>query len=124
MNIIISNSDKSPIYQQIYEQIKSQILLNKLKEGEKLPSIRYLAKELRISVITSKRAYDELELDGFVNTVPGKGTFVSKKNIEFIREEQIKNIEALLLEAIDISNLIDLSLEDIKTILETLYEEA
>ncbi len=123
MNLIISNSSKEPIYQQIYNQVKEEILTNNLKEGEKLPSIRYLAKELRISVITTKRAYDELERDGFLTTVPGKGTFVGKQNLDLIREEFLKDIEASFTSAIEKAGLIDLSLEDLKLILETLYRE-
>lgn len=123
MNIIISNSDKRPIYEQIEEQIKEQILLGKLEEGEKLPSMRALAKELRISVITTKRAYDELEQQGFIETVLGKGSFVASKNINLIKEENIKRIEELFLEAINLSKITDLSLEDLKEILELLYKE-
>lgn len=123
MNLIISNSSKEPIYQQIYRQVKNEILSNNLKEGEKLPSIRYLAKELRISVITTKRAYDELENDGFLMTIPGKGSFVARQNLDLIREEFLKDIEGHFTNAIEKASLLDLSLEDLKLILETLYKE-
>ena len=94
MEIIISNSSGKPIYEQIYTQIKDMILNGSLTEGEMLPSIRGLAKDLRISVITTKRAYDELEREGFVHTVGGKGCFVAGTNRELIREENLKKIEA------------------------------
>lgn len=94
MNIIIRNSNNQPIYEQIYTQIKDLILNGSLQEGDLLPSIRNLAKDLRISVITTKRAYDELEREGFINTVAGKGCFVAGTNRELIREENYKKIEA------------------------------
>ena len=94
MDIIIKNSSSQPIYEQIYSQIKDMILNGSLTEGEMLPSIRGLAKDLRISVITTKRAYDELEREGFVHTVCGKGCFVAGTNRELIREENLKKIEA------------------------------
>ncbi|MCM1259222.1 MAG: GntR family transcriptional regulator [Roseburia sp.] len=93
MEIIIKNSSDQPIYEQIYAQIRDMILTGVLKEGEMLPSIRGLAKDLRISVITTKRAYDELERAGYVNTVGGKGCFVAETNRELIREENLKKIE-------------------------------
>lgn len=93
MDIIISNIGEQPIYDQIYSQIKNQIISGKLAEGEALPSIRGLAKDLRISVITTKRAYEELEREGFIYTMTGKGSFVAKKNLELIREENLKKIE-------------------------------
>ena len=93
LDIIIRNSSNQPIYDQIYSQIKNQIISGILKEGEALPSIRNLAKDLRISVITTKRAYDELEREGFIYTVPSKGCFIAEKNIELIREENLKKIE-------------------------------
>ena len=94
MDIIIKNSSSQPIYEQIYSQIKDMILNGSLTEGEMLPSIRGLAKDLRISVITTKRAYDELEREGFVHTVGGKGCFVAGTNRELIREENLKKIVA------------------------------
>ena len=93
MELIIRNTTNQPIYDQIYSQIKAQIIAGKLSPGEALPSIRALAKDLRISVITTKRAYDELEADGFLYTVAGKGCFVAQKNMELIREEHLKEIE-------------------------------
>lgn len=94
MNIIIKNNSNQPIYEQIYNQIKELILSGTLGEGEMLPSIRGLAKDLRISVITTKRAYDELEREGFVDVVAGKGCFVASTNRELIREENLKKIES------------------------------
>ena len=93
MNIIISNASNLPIYEQIYAQMKNAILLGDLSEGDLLPSIRQLAKDLRISVITTKRAYEELERDGFIDTVAAKGCFVAAKNIEMLREEKLREIE-------------------------------
>ena len=93
MNIFIDNKSTAPIYEQIYSQIKNQILNDDLKEDEPLPSIRNLAKDLRISVITTKRAYDELEKDGFIYTIASKGCFVASKNLELLREENLKRIE-------------------------------
>ncbi len=93
MNILIRNANNQPIYEQIYSQIKNAIISANLKEGEALPSIRNLAKDLRISVITTKRAYDELEKDGYIHTVAGKGSFVAEQNLEFLRESHLKEIE-------------------------------
>jgi len=93
LDIIISNVLNQPIYEQIYTQIKNSIISGKLAEGDLLPSIRTLAKDLRISVITTKRAYDELEKEGYIYTIPSKGCFVAKRNIEVIREEYLKKIE-------------------------------
>ena len=93
MNILISNASNQPIYEQIYTQIKNAIIAGELQEGDALPSIRQLAKDLRISVITTKRAYEELERDGFIDTVAAKGCFVAAKNIEMLREEKLREIE-------------------------------
>lgn len=120
VNIQITNASSDPIYLQIKNQIKSSIISGKLGAGEQLPSIRYLAKELRVSVITTKRAYDELEAEGFINSVQGKGSFVSGQNTELIREEQLMKVEAFLLEAIKQARLADLTIDDLKDILETL----
>jgi GntR family transcriptional regulator len=95
MNIIIRNTGDQPIYAQICAQIKSLILSGELSEGDALPSMRVLARELRISVITTKRAYEELERDGFIVSVTGKGSFVAAKNLDFIREEQLRKTEAI-----------------------------
>lgn len=123
MNIIISNSSNKPIYEQIKEQIKEKILSNELKVGEALPSIRNLAKDLRISVITVKNAYEKLENEGYVETVPGKGVYIANKNKEIIKEEQFKKIENLLDSAISIAKISGISKEEIKTIMDILYGE-
>ena len=121
MNIIISNSSNCPIYEQIKEQIKSKIVSNELKTGEVLPSIRSLAKDLRISVITTKNAYEELEREGYVETIPGKGTYIANKNRELIREEQ--KIENLLDTAVSIAKISHISKQDMQNILTILYGE-
>lgn len=122
MDIIISNSSGQPIYDQISSQIKSKIISGELKEGDALPSMRILAKELRISVITTKRAYEELERDGFIVSVTGKGSFVAGKNIEFIREEHLRRIEELMQEIIDLSTGCSLRLDDLTNMLTLLYK--
>lgn len=94
MNVLIDNKSGEPIYNQIYSQIKNQIISGELKEDEMLPSIRGLAKDLRISFITTKRAYEELEREGFIYTLPAKGCYVAQKNVELLREENLKKIEA------------------------------
>ena len=99
MDIIISNAAGAPIYEQICSQIKAKIMSGELAEGDALPSIRLLAKELRISVITTKRAYEELEREGFIVTWPGRGSFVAGKNLELIREQRLRQIEELLAKA-------------------------
>ena len=101
MEIYISNSSPKPIYAQITDQIRAAIFDGRLTEGEALPSIRLLAKELRISVITTKRAYEDLEKAGFINTVPGKGCFVAPQNLELHREETLKKMEGYLQQAVD-----------------------
>lgn len=103
MNIQIDNSSDNPIYLQIKNQIKAQIISGGLKVGEQLPSIRFLAKELRVSMITAKRAFDELELDGFINSVQGKGNFVAAQNKELIREEYLKQIESKMQDIVELS---------------------
>ncbi|AEM79831.1 GntR family transcriptional regulator [Thermoanaerobacter wiegelii] len=123
MNIIISNSADEPIYEQIVRQIKEAILKGELEEGELLPSIRNLAKELQISVITTKRAYDELEKEGFIATIPGKGTYVATQNKELMREKRLKIVEEKLVEAIIAAKAVNLSLEEIREMLEILYKE-
>lgn len=123
MNIIISNSGTTPIYEQIYSQIKALILNGTLKEGDSLPSMRLLAKELRISVITTKRAYEELERDGFIQTITGKGSYVGKTNIELIKEEHLKEVELHLTEAIKHGRMGNLSLTELNELLTMLYNE-
>ena len=122
MDIIVSNSSTSPIYEQISRQIKDQILQGELKAGDALPSMRRLAKELRISLITTKRAYEDVAKDGFLETVPGKGCFVSEKNMEFLREEQLRQVEARLQEAVNAAIPCGLGLEELKEMLEALWE--
>lgn len=124
MNIIISNSSELPIYEQITEQIKSMILQGELKEGDALPSMRTLAKDLRISVITTKRAYEELEKDGFIQSFTGKGSFVCPKNVDLLREENLKKIETSLNQAIELANITGLSHSELLEIFNLLYEES
>lgn len=113
LNIFIDNKNGAPIYDQIYNQIKSCIINGELKENDPLPSIRNLAKDLRISVITTKRAYDELEREGFIYTLPAKGCFVAPKNTELLREENLKKIEELLTEVRQRAASCNLSTDDI-----------
>ena len=118
MNINISNSSGEPIYLQIVNQIKTLILEGKLSEGEALPSMRVLATELRISFMTTKRAYEELERDGFIESYTGKGSFVKAQNLEIYREEQIRRIEALLMEAGDAARKAGLSMKELHDLLD------
>ena len=113
MIILIDNKSGAPIYDQIYSQIKSQIISGDLKEHELLPSIRGLAKDLRISFITTKRAYEELEKDGFLYTLPGKGCYVAPKNVELLREENLKKIEAYIDQIVKLSASCNLSRQDL-----------
>lgn len=113
MNILVDNKSGAPIYDQIYSQIKNQIINGTLQEDEALPSIRNLAKDLRISVITTKRAYDELEKEGFVYTVAGKGCFVAPKNVELLREENLKKIEEYMGHIAGLAVSCNLSRQDI-----------
>lgn len=123
MKIIISNSSLEPIYQQIIDQIKKSIVKGELVEGEAMPSIRSLAKELQISVITTKRAYEELEKDGFIVKVAGKGSYVAPQNKDFLAEKRLKLIEEKLVDVIKAAKPINLSLEDLEEMLRILYEE-
>ena len=122
MNIVISNSSDKPIYEQIAQQIKKMIIGGELSPGDALPSMRFLAKELRISVITTKRAYSDLERDGFIETVTGKGSFVANQNLSFIREEQLRLAEEFLQKAVDIARSSDISWEELSELLELLYK--
>lgn len=122
MDIIISNANKNPIYDQIASQIKNLIITGELNEGDALPSMRLLAKELRISVITTKRAYEELERDGFIETVTGRGSFVASKNLEFIKEEHLRMAEEHLLQSVDIAKSSGITLDELIEILSTLYK--
>ena len=123
MNILIDNKGGTPIYEQIYSQIKSQIISGALREDELLPSIRGLAKDLRISFITTKRAYEELEKDGFLYTLPGKGCYVAHRNTELMREENLKKIEAHLDEIVKLAASCNLSEQDIMEMLHFSLEE-
>ena len=123
MNIIVSNADERPIYEQVYSQIKSAIISGELSEGELLPSIRSLAKDLRISVITAKRAYDELENDGFINTVAAKGCYVAPKNMDFIREQHLRDIEEHFRKIIDLAKPLGIERSEIFEIYDILSKE-
>ncbi|WP_088227152.1 GntR family transcriptional regulator [Desulfosporosinus sp. FKB] len=123
MNIIISNSSPEPIYQQIVNQLKRLILNGELSEAEALPSIRSLAKELQISVITSKRAYEDLERDGYIETVPGKGSFVAAQNKELLREKRLRVVEEKVSEAIAVAKIAGLSQQELLEMFTLLYED-
>lgn len=122
MNIQINNSSDDPIYLQIKNQIKAQIISGDLKVGEQLPSIRFLAKELRVSMLTAKRTFDELELDGFINSVQGKGNFVAAQNKELIREEYLKKIESKFQEVVELSEVADVSSDELIEMLKSYVE--
>lgn len=123
MQILINNQSGVPIYEQIYSQIKAQIISCELISDTPLPSIRTLAKDLRISVITTKRAYEELECDGFIYTAQGRGSFVAAKNIELLKEENLRLIESHLENAILLASQCNLSREDIISMVNILFEE-
>ena len=123
MRILISNSSPDPIYEQIVRQIKGQIIAGELAEGEPLPSIRKLAHELQISVITTKRAYEELDKEGLIDTVGGKGTFVASQNQEFMREKRMKLVEAKLSDALNDARMLGVSYEELGEMLRLLWEE-
>ncbi|MDA3731107.1 GntR family transcriptional regulator [Niameybacter massiliensis] len=123
MDIIISNQSIVPLYSQIMEQIKQLIITGVLNQGEMIPSIRGLAKELKVSIITVKRAYEELEADGFIETLPGKGTFVAIVNLEILREAKISEIEEKLSEVIESAKNIGLSKKELKERIDLMYEE-
>lgn len=123
MQLYIDNRSGAPIYDQIYSQIKDAILSGQVAEGEALPSIRALAKDLRISVITTKRAYEELEREGFLYTVPGKGCFVAPKNVELLREENLKKIEGHFSQILSLAASCNLSKADLMEMLECAWED-
>lgn len=123
MNLLIDNKSGAPIYSQIYTQIKNQIVSGELKEHDMLPSIRGLAKDLRISFVTTKRAYDELEKDGFLYTIPAKGCFVAPKNVELLREENLKKIEDHMEKIIQLAASCNLSSDDILEMVRFSLEE-
>ena len=122
MDIILSNSSGKPIYQQIADQVKEQVCSGALAAGDALPSMRLLAKELRISVITTKRAYEELERDGFLDNVPGKGCFVAPQNRELLREAQLRRVEDILAQAVDEARKGGFSLSELQELLTLLYQ--
>ncbi len=121
MDIILSNSSDEPIYLQIVSQIKSHIMSGELAAGDALPSMRALAQQLRISVITTKRAYEELERDGFIENFTGRGCFVKSQNTDFLREESVRQTEELLVKACEKAKVCGLTLEEMKEILELVY---
>ena len=123
MDILISNASGRPIYEQITQQIKNMIMNGVLNEGDALPSMRLLAKELRISVITTKRAYEDLERDGFIETVTGKGSFVAPKNREFIREEQMRVMEEHLQKAADAARAGGITVDEMIEMIKIFYTE-
>ena len=123
MDIIISNASDKPIYEQIVMQMKDLILAGDLQEGQQLPSIRALASDLRISVITTKRAYAELESQGFIETVQGKGSFVAGGNTELLREERLRHIEELLGSAVREARGAGIELQELHDMLDVMVEE-
>ena len=123
MELIIRNTAGQPIYDQISSQLKAQIIAGTLQPGDALPSIRALAKDLKISVITTKRAYDELEAQGFITTVAGKGCFVAEKNLDLVREQQLKDLEAHLAAAAGLAKSCGVSREELHEMLRILLEE-
>ena len=123
MEIIIRNTINQPIYEQISTQLKNQIIAGTLKTGEALPSIRALAKDLKISVITTKRAYEELEAQGFLNTIAGKGSFVAEKNLDLIREKRLQELEEHLQAAVELAKTCGISERELQEMLRILIEE-
>lgn len=123
MEIIIKNSSNEPIYQQIASQIKAMIINGTLKAGDAMPSMRSLAKSLHISVITAQHAYEDLQKDGFIETVAGKGTFVALQNKNFIKEEQLRIIEQKIEDIANIAKVYDVSLDELVKTLTVIYEE-
>lgn len=123
MKIIISNSSIDPIYEQIAKQVKASIIQGELEAGDNLPSIRGLARDLQVSVITTKRAYEELEKEGFIETMQGKGSFVASQNKELMRERKLKVIEDKLAVVVKESKLLGIGQDEIQEILDILFEE-
>ena len=123
MKIIIANSSPDPIYEQVNRQLKAQIISGELREGEPLPSIRRLAQDLQISVITTKRAYEELEKEGFIDTVEGKGSFVAMQNKELLREKKMKIVEEKMAAAVDEARLLGITRAELEEMLDLLYGE-
>ena len=122
MNIIISNRSDQPIYTQIENRIKAAIIGGELQEGDALPSMRRLAKELRISMITTKRAYEELEKGGFIRTVAGKGCFVAPKNLDFVREMHLKEMEDALAQAVEKARMCNIEIYELHALLDAFYK--
>ena len=122
MNIFVDNKSGIPIYNQIYSEIKREILNGAIGEGDPLPSIRNLSKDLRVSIITTKRAYEELEKEGFIYTLPGKGCFVAEKNTEIIREDNLRKIEEHMDEILKLARTISLTEEDVLEMMKTMME--
>ena len=123
MDIIISNASNDPIYLQIVKQIKAMIMSGELSPGDALPSMRNLAMQMRVSLITTKRAYEELERDGFIETYTGKGSFVKAQNAELLREENLRQTEEYLQKAIQKAKISGITFEELTDILKMLYEE-
>lgn len=123
MDIIITNSSGEPIYQQIYSQIKNMIMNGTLKEGDALPSMRTLAQQMRISIITTKRAYEELEHDGFIESYTGKGSFVKAQNTELFREQNLRETENLIAQACEKAKMCGIGLDELQEILKIIYGE-
>lgn len=123
MDIIISNSSNEPIYLQIVNQIKAMIMSGELSSGEALPSMRNLAMQMRVSLITTKRAYEELERDGFIETYTGKGSFVKAQNAELLKEENLRQAEEHLQKAVQKAKMSGITFEELSDILKMLYEE-
>ena len=124
MNLFIDNKSGAPIYEQLYTQIKNQILSGELQPEEAMPSIRGLARDLRISVITTKRAYEDLEADGFITTMPGRGSFVAPQNPALHREESLKQMEEHLQHAIDAARRGGITKDEVRETLDLLWEES
>ena len=122
MNIIISNNSSVPIYEQIKNAIKDAIISNELKEEEMLPSVRNLANDLKISFLTVKKAYDELEQEEFIKTVQGKGSFVAPKNLELIKEEKLKEIQDYIEKVYNISKIANISEDEVKELFKMIFE--
>lgn len=122
MDIKISNGGGVPIYEQIVSQLKAKIISGELQEGDALPSMRLLAKELRISVITTKRAYEELEREGFIVSMTGKGSFVAGKDLEFVREEHLRQIEELMGRIVELASACDIGVDELSEMLRLSFE--
>jgi len=122
LDIKISNAGGVPIYEQIVSQIKAKVISGELQEGDALPSMRLLAKELRISVITTKRAYEELEREGFIVSMTGKGSFVAGKDLEFVREEHLRQIEELMGRMVELASACDIGMDELSEMLRLSFE--